>query len=219
MLEERIERCAHTANRRERSQLTNEISEMLYETDAQLEVLTPLFRSDAAENWHSLSLILEEHSHRAAEVADWLSEMIESEDHSVQFRSMLCVMELDPRRHATLVARVLQFSDEQTFRSARVALVQYLANADLQEMTGAIGQLPNPLRGSFTALVDGRKTIETDEALLGESADALLLVAWAARAEGEGGRAVLEQLATDGLGDVRVAAQLLAARDDTERGV
>ncbi len=213
-----VSRCASTTNQRERSDLTNEISEALYGEPLELRILSPLFERESFGNWQSLTMILEEHSYRSDEVADWLGELVQSPAEEVRFRALLCIMELDPRTHPHLVARMLEALGDNGLDAGRIAVAQYLAHVDLDRLRASLPFVSSALAPALHRFVESRGVwVQEDQELPpGGSVDELLAVASAARRSNSGSRGTLAELARRTGGPARVAAETLLRQQWTK---
>lgn len=211
---ELVQRCASTSNRREQSDLTNEISEAIYGEELSLRVLAPLFELKSLENWQSLTMILEEHSYRSGEAVDWLGELVESTAGEVRFRALLCIMELDPGVHPRLVARMLETLGERDLDAGKIAVVQYLAHVDLGRLGASLPYVSAPLAPALTRFVEeGRDFFQASYQLPPHGTpEELLAVASAARMDHPEAEKILADLASQASDPARAAAAALLRR-------
>lgn len=206
-----VERCAATANRRERSDLRNAISEAIYEGELALRDLGPLFELESFDNWQSLTMILEEHSNRSDQVVDWLTELVESSSEEIRFRALLCVMELDPVAHPRLVARMLGALEDADLDAGRIAVTQYLAHVDLGRLAVTLPYLGAAQARALARFIEaGGDFYRVDAELSAQgSVEEFLGVASAARNPSPEAEEMLAELIHRGSDSARAAATSL----------
>ena len=211
-----VARCASTEHAHEQLDLANDISEQLYAIDADLSVLTPLFESGNVGCWRTLSMILEEHSHRSDEVVPWLGELIGSSDEQVRYRSLRCVMELDPRAHPNLVWRMLDLLRDVGSVAIQVSITQFLAHVDLAALGPAISTTEGPLGEQLKRLERG-EPFDLRAAVERGGVEALVAVASAAREQVPQARELLAAARDANDTAVQVAADTLLDQLDLPR--